>query len=251
MIGGAGIKSLWNLGLGTMSFATTIAHIKTSMIANVLLANVPQLIVSMSYYFYNALMTSMIVSAEYDRYALGTAGVDNAGNPTLTPNKPLRVSSKAEGAQRTSYFLGLPSRYSLPLMTCYAALHWLVSQSLFYIRVFFYDVHGRYVESADINACGWSPMAIIFAIAIGGLMVLMLFALGMGRFKSHIPLAASCSAAISAACHPPMEDSQAALRNIVWGEVVMVGAEEGEKAVSHCSFTSREVLIPTGVKFYV
>ncbi|KAK1148791.1 hypothetical protein N8T08_008676 [Aspergillus melleus] len=173
MLGGSGIKSLWNLGLGTMSFATTIARTKSSMMANVLLANVPQLLVSFSYYFYNALVTSMIVSNEYDRYAIGTPTTDIVGNPTMRPNKALRVSSHAQGVQRVSYFLGLPTRYSLPLMATYALLHWLVSQSLFYIRVLFYDIHGRYVESADINACGWSPMAIIFAIAVGGLMVLL------------------------------------------------------------------------------
>ena len=108
MAGGTSIKSLWALGLGSVSFATIIAEIKSTMLANVLLANVPQLIVSISYYFYNALMTCMIVSAEYDSYALGSPGVDSAGNPTLRPNKPLRVTGVAEGAQRRSYFLGLP-----------------------------------------------------------------------------------------------------------------------------------------------
>ncbi|KAI9036914.1 uncharacterized protein KD926_001158 [Aspergillus affinis] len=257
MLGGSDIKSLWNLGLGTMSFATTIARTKSSMMANVLLANVPQLFVSFSYYFYNALMTSMIVSNEYDHYAIGTPTTDIVGNPTIRPNKALRVSSHAQGVQRVSYFLGLPSRYSLPLMITYALLHWLVSQSLFYIRVLYYDVHGRYVESADINACGWSPMAIILAIAVGGLMVLVLFPLGMRRFRSQIPLAASCSAAISAACHPPPGDSGAALRNIVWGEVTgssianTAFESEDTQKIAHCSFTSQEVRIPSAPKFYV
>lgn len=237
-----------------MSYATTLANIKTSMMANVLLANAPQLVLSISYYFHNALMTSMMVSAEYDRYAIGAPGVDTLGNPTMSPNKPLRVSGDAEGAQRRSYFLGLPTRYSLPLMTSYAVLHWLVSQSLFYIRVLFYDVHGRYVESADVNVCGWSPMAIIFAITVGGFIILVPFVLGMRRFRSRIPLAASCSAAISAACHPPMGDSEAALRNIVWGEIVTLPSAElrpeDEKTIYHCSFTSQEVRVPSAGKVY-
>ncbi|PLB53494.1 hypothetical protein P170DRAFT_463166 [Aspergillus steynii IBT 23096] len=257
MAGGTGLKSLWALGLGSVSFATIIAQIQSTMLANVLLANVPQLIVSISYYFYNALMTSMIVSAEYDSYALGSPGVDSAGNPTLRPNKPLRVTGVAEGAQRRSFFLGLPSQYSLPLMICYTVLHWLVSQSLFYIRVCLYDVHGRYVESADVNACGWSPMAIIFALALGGLMFLMPFLMGMRRFRSRIPLAASCSVAISAACHPPMGDSYAAYGNVVWGEIIptmgCIGdeSESQEKGIPHCSFTSQEVRVPSVNTVYV
>lgn len=45
-----------------------------------------------------------------------------------------------------------------------------------------------------------------------------------------MPLAGNCSLAISAACHPPLDDEDAALKPLMWGEVVISGAsgKQGE-----------------------
>lgn len=61
-------------------------------------------------------------------------------------------------------------------------------------------------------------MAIILAIFVGGLMILAILCLGIRRFKSDIPIAGSCSAAISAACHP-LTGKGHELRAIQWGEI--------------------------------
>jgi hypothetical protein len=87
-------------------------------------------------------------------------------------------------------------------------------------------------------------MAIILTL------VLTTFIAGSGsvmvqfRHKGRMPLASSCSAAISAACHPPEGDVDACLLPVQWGTVKHVSAEDGDKGVGHCSFSSWPVEIP-------
>ena len=59
---------------------------------------------------------------------------------------------------------------------------------------------------------------------------------GFRRFKSSIPLVASCSAAISAACHASADNVNASLLPVMWGAV----DTEGE-GVGHCCFSSQKV----------
>jgi len=91
-----------------------------SLIGYVLLANLPQLVLSAVHLLYNAHFTIMALSKEWSRFS--------------TTRKTLRVSYP-KGAQRSTYFLNLPYRYALPLMFASGTLHWLVSQSLFLVRI--------------------------------------------------------------------------------------------------------------------
>lgn len=61
-----------------------------------------------------------------------------------------------------------------------------------------------------------------------------------------MPLIGSCSAAISAACHPLQNDPDASLLPVMWGAV----AVESEDAVGHCCFSSLEVSPPVDGKVY-
>jgi hypothetical protein len=219
-MGGTSLSILWQYGLGSATPYTIIYRVQSSLLGNVLLANLPQLLISLSYYFYNSVLTTMIMASEYDSYAVrGRRGASVAEIIQTKPKKGLRVSSDRQGAQRSFYFLSLPYRYSLPLMLTYTVLHWLVSQSIFYVRVIMYNSSMEREPQYDVNACGWSPVAFIFAIAVGGSMVLVLLGMAARSFRSFIPLAGSCSMAISAACHPPMDDADAALKPVIWGEV--------------------------------
>ncbi len=70
------------------------------LIANVLIANCPQLILSILFIFYNAMLSTFLVQREFSlMYAR---------------RKTLRVSEPV-GIQRSSYFISLPLRYGLPL----------------------------------------------------------------------------------------------------------------------------------------
>lgn len=145
----------------------------------------------------------MLLAHEYDSYGV--------------QRKPLRVSWPKE-KQRSTYYLSLPYRYSVPLLVTSAVLHWLVSQSFFFVAIIPFDIREKSEANYRAFSCGYSPMAIILAISVGGLMILAILCLGMRRFESDIPIAGSCSAAISAACHP-LAGKGHELRAVQWGEI--------------------------------
>ena len=64
------------------------------------------------------------------------------------------------------------------------------------------------------------------------------------RRQEGMPLAGSCSAAISAACYRPEEDVDAATKPVMWGVV------SSDKGVGHCCFTSFEVTRPIPGELY-
>ncbi|KAJ5373602.1 hypothetical protein N7517_005608 [Penicillium concentricum] len=215
-------KSIWQSGLGDASAATTLNGLSIPATASgifsmIFMANVPQILVSLAYFFYNGLLTCMLSAVEYDNYA--------------KERKPLRVSWP-RGSQRSTYYLSLPYRYSIPLLIVSAVLHWLVSQSFFFVQVILFDRHGVPQTSPPevLVTCGYSPVAIIFAIIVGGSLPIVALALGLRHFRSHMPLAGQCSAAISAACHPMTTAVDHAVNPMQWGEVP-------DRVLSHGNFS--------------
>jgi hypothetical protein len=193
------------------------------------MANVFQLFYSGLYYMYNGVLSCMLVAREWSKYS--------------THRKALRVSNPT-GAQRSSYFLSVPYKYGIPLLVCSSLLQWLVSQSVFLIRTLNFDPTSTGTLASQSNRVGFSPIGIIAAYALTGLMFLVLLLLAFGmRFPSGnkgMPLVATCSAAISASCHRPPADYDAWQLPVQWG-VTPSGAEGGEPLggkVGHCSFTT-------------
>ncbi|PPJ57742.1 hypothetical protein CBER1_00020 [Cercospora berteroae] len=101
-------------------------------IASVLLINTPQIVLSCCYLGFNGLLTSMHLAHECGGYAVVRKG--------------LRVT-EPQGTQRTTYWLQLPFKYSLPLLATTALLRWLISQSLFLVRVVPYRANSRLRQS--------------------------------------------------------------------------------------------------------
>ena len=81
-----------------------------------LLANSPQILLSVSYFAYNALYTRIQVEKEWNSYS--------------TNYKPLRVTNP-KGEQLSTYRLQLPYHYSIPLAAVSILLHWLVSNTIY------------------------------------------------------------------------------------------------------------------------
>ncbi|KAF2476761.1 uncharacterized protein BDR25DRAFT_375874 [Lindgomyces ingoldianus] len=130
-------KSVLSSGLGTLDSRTIIQSGTTStgtrgIFQNVFLANAPQVIISIIYFSYNAVITSMLLAYEWDGYS--------------KTRKGLRVSTKQQGAQRSTYFLQLPYRYAVPLMVFSTVIHWLASQSIFVVSVELYNMFGEHRE---------------------------------------------------------------------------------------------------------
>ncbi len=147
-------------------------------------------------------MTSMMMTKEYNDFAV--------------ERKPLRVS-EPKGQQRSSYYLQLPYRYAVPLIICSGTLHWLISQSLFQVKIIFYDNEGNLQLGNAISACGWSPIAVCFTLGLGGVMVLILLVFGCRKLNQGMPVMRSNSLDIGAACHPPVANENMALEPVSYG----------------------------------
>ena len=156
--------------------------------------------------------------------------------------KPLRVTTP-QGRQRSTYRLQLPYRYSIPLLITAGILHWLTSQSIFLARVDVFGQDDKMISDKTVSSCGYSPIAIMTLLIFGGAICLLEVATGFRKFRAGMPLAGSCSAAISAACHPPDYDRDAAMKPVVWGVVGKGKFEslDGEEEFGHCAFSSSDV----------
>ncbi|KAF2792690.1 hypothetical protein K505DRAFT_338477 [Melanomma pulvis-pyrius CBS 109.77] len=179
------LPALARLGYGTVDVRTIISWPIEGTTSNIIMANLAQTILSALYFSYNGLLTCMLLGHEWSSYARHRKG--------------LRVSRAPLGAQRSTYFLQLPYRFALPLMALSGVLHWLVSQSIFFVSIDNYSWTASFDWSW--STCGYSPIAIISVLVLAILMVLAIVGIGFVPFRPGINLAGSCSAAISAACH--------------------------------------------------
>lgn len=237
-LAGTSISYLYSLGFGTVTAQSVISMNLSGdwgLMATVLISNSPQVLLSFLYLTYNGLFTCMLLAEEWSGYA--------------HRRKTLRVTS-AKGSQRSTYWLQLPYRYSIPLLVLSGSLHWLVSQSIFLARVTVIDETGVEDPDLSVSTCGYSNIAIIFLIIFASITVLLGLASGFRRYEAGMPLVGSCSAAISAACHPPEGDTNASGKPLMWGCVDRREAGDGDEVIGHCSFTSLEVHRPIKGQLY-
>lgn len=230
------MSHLWSLGFSNASSETliTMKHSQNlssagGVILIVLVANSPQIILSFLYFSYNGIFTCMLLAKEWSTYG--------------SKSNFLRVTTPT-GRQRSTYRLQLPYRYGVPLLIGSGTLHWLVSQSIFLVRVNVRDSAVSEGIGVGVSTCGYSPIAIIFVIILGSIIVLVGIANGFRKVSADMPLAGSCSAAISAACHPPKADVGASLKRVMWGVVAEGNPNDSVESVGHCSFTSFKVEAP-------
>ena len=207
----------------------------SNLIAMVLLANSPQLLLSVFYLTYNSLYTRMLLVEEWSGYAHDRKG--------------LRVTLPV-GEQRSTYRLQLPYRYGILLLVMSGILHWLVSQSIFLVRIITYDYTGSEYPEHNITTCGYSPIALLVTTVVGAVALLLGIAISFRRYKPGMPLAGSCSGAVSAACHPPDTDKGASAKKLMWGVLNQEGPPELGDEVGRCSFTSFEIEKPVIRKIY-
>ena len=237
------ISYLWSLGFGTVTAESIIQigdyHGSQSgpgaLLLMILISNSPQLILSFLYLTYNGLFTSMLLAKEWSGFT--------------HHHKTLRVTSP-KGQQRSTYWLQLPYRYSIPLAATSSLLHWLVSQSIFLARITVIDPTGVEDTLESISTCGYSNIAIIFTLIFGSILPLIAVAYGFRRYPRGMPFAANCSAAISSACHPPEADIDAASKPLQWGVTGEVVETNAGERIGHCSFTSLEVTAPVDGQLY-
>ncbi|KIK53476.1 hypothetical protein GYMLUDRAFT_178964 [Collybiopsis luxurians FD-317 M1] len=239
-----GLAALWRFGIGKPHSQNIIQGWKVptkgygALLAAVLISNSPQLILSMIYLVFNSLCTTLFLTFEWSSFSRS--------------RKPLRVSDP-HGDQRSTYFLQIPYRFGLPLMVYSALLHWLVSQSIFLVKVSYWENLDNSLDILDsgqsITSCGYSPMGMSLTIIVGASLILLALALGfLMHLDAEMPLVGSCSAAIAAACHPP-EVGNVSSVPVKWG-AVSDAQGAGKLDVGHICFSSGVVARPIPGCYY-
>lgn len=228
--------SIGSLGLGHVNLAAVIQkwdieNIKSEtgqIMAAVLIANLPQAILSFLYLHLNGLLTSMSLASEYADFE--------------TKRNTLRVRNPKKG-QRSTHFLQLPYKVALPLMALSALLHWLLLQSIFLAVVASYHSNGSLLTRVALVSCGFSPLAMILTACLGVVLVVGTTVLGWCQRLSGggMPLAMGCSSAISAACWRPGWDEGAGTGSVRWGVVPAMEKDVGGVRAGHCCFTTADV----------
>lgn len=236
-------ETLKSLGFGKSNpnalIFTLASDSSLSLISIILLVNSPQIVFTLLYLIYNRTYTKMLAMHEWTKFA--------------NQRRSLRVSQPT-GIQRSTYWLHLPYRYSIPLIIMSSLMHWIISESLSLVRVAFFDKNGQpYQNWSDtsngniVSLPGYSPEAILAAIVVGGAMLLALFLLSFRKFGSAMPLVGNNSWAISTACHRPNDDEKAALKAVKWGAI----SHPVEERPGHCCLTSFKVETPVKGGMYI
>jgi len=186
------------------------------VIPTILIANLPQIGLSFLCLLFNHFYTSFSVARERSQYSKEKMGLCVSQNPI--------------GSQEKTRFLSLPSLHSACLMTMSALLYWLVSQSFFLIYINVFNVNGTPDPSDSIVMVGYSAVGLLAVMLILLVINFTTFILGLFKlFPMGMQLVGSCSAGISAGCHP-LQEGDISDKSVSWGDVSS-GEHEG-----HCSF---------------
>ncbi|PVH97856.1 hypothetical protein DM02DRAFT_657843 [Periconia macrospinosa] len=202
----------------------------------VVLVNIPQLVFSVFYVFYNSLLSIFLQASEWNAFSLVCG-------------------------------------YSVPLLLFSTSIHFLISQAIFLSRISFLDFLGR--PSQRFGALGYGNMygahpgqllaATYFSPAILAVLVLSITAflallfIGSKKLPGNMVMAAGSSAVIAAACHQRdsgprtvlEQDSEgnhgdeAATKALKWGDVGYVLQIEEDVVYRHLQFSTRDVMEPS------
>lgn len=240
--------SAFKTGIG---FSPSLNHIPTilttgitmggfwGLFLNILVVNTPQAIISFMNLLYNSLFTSLLLCDEWQDFA--------------QRQQPLRVTAPL-GEQRSKYYLSIPYRYGIPVLILSGIFHWLISESLFLVRIT--GVYHYVIQDDSVSSMGYSTLGIVLACLMGFVMLAFVNLKALQKYRQCIPMVGSCSAAVSAACHRPEDDVQASLKAVQWGVVQGADCENvgswksGEKRFGHCSFTSTLTSPPIPRRWY-
>lgn len=202
-------STFWTQGFGSPYPLATLQLPKGfPVIGVVLLANLPQAILSFVYLSYNDVVTCMLLSAEFVRHA--------------HVHKGLRVTLP-RGEQRGSYTLSLPLKVSVPLLAASGVLHWAMSQSLFLAKVNVLNPYGKIDVDRSFSTLGWSALALLILLIVGGLMLVALVASGFRKFGPGAPTVGSNSRAMLFASFTLGEGGEEAVKKVKYGVLGNLG----------------------------
>ena len=96
------------------------------------------------------------------------------------------------------------------------------------------ELETREVSQKDsILSCGFSPLGLILTVVVGVVFAVGAILLGRLKYDDCMPLAGSCSVAISAACHALEYDkANGYMMPVTWGVVEVKGG------IGRCAVTT-------------
>jgi hypothetical protein len=230
---------------GTPSgYAVYILYGVTSVPGASLITSIPHMLLGGLYFATNSVLTTYYLSHESAQYALGIP-------------RPLRVSSDQEGRQTTSLYLTLPRPWSWFLVIIFAAMGFVLSQSIFLVAVHL-DGTGTNGSSSlvpNVLGLGYSSAGLLILLGLLGILAAAVVLPGFRHSRPTIAIdgrpignplvlaGGSCSAVIAARCHRgPGEPADMACRDLVWGTVQ--NPRDGQSyggsipEAGHCSYTA-------------
>ena len=209
-----------------------------------ILVNIPQTLVSYFYFGVSNILSTMLAMEEWCGYSAGSK----------KGAKGLRVSSPVpDTEQRSTYFLSVPYKWSIPTTITMAVIHWLVSEAFVFAQV---DVHSDNpnasspIDSLTYAIIGGQALSASLYIAIAGVAIMFGIAFFM-KYPASIPLAGCCSSSIAAACQPSRQQNTASGQNTIdfppdlanrklqWG--VLQSPDVMEYGIGHATFSELEI----------
>ena len=212
----------WTTGFGNANLRDLLPTSGFPLLGNIILANLVQLLMSITYLAFNGLFTCLVVSSEL----LGCSAKRSG----------LRVSNPQGQFQRSSYFLTLPYKFSIPLLILSGTIHWILSQAIFLVQIKAIRPDGVKDDNSSLTCLGYSELAIIVALVLGFIMILAPALLGWIRYNPGAPVVESSSLAISAACHHDGEQTIESQQLLKYG--VMAGSENKRVGLSSGSVSA-------------
>lgn len=252
------LLDIWNFGLGK-SNTDAVLKIRAGKLpaiySEVLVANAFQLALSTTYFLYNSLFTAQCSALEWSMHA--------------KEYRPLRVTVPA-GEQKSSWFLQLPFKLGAPLTVMFMVLHFFVSQSIFGVRIQWYNLDDT-KASQFISGVGYSPLGMLCSVCVGAALLFLQILHALCPLDTSIPIHGNLSIAVSAACHPPQREriqksehgqhlsphrsdrsteTSISTKRLKWGAVSQARVGSGINAVGHCSLAAKRVKKPIAGLLY-
>ncbi|WZH49942.1 hypothetical protein QYS62_011168 [Fusarium acuminatum] len=167
-----------------------------SLISLTMIANTPQLVLSICYLAYNGLFTRMLAEFEWSKYSVEF--------------RALRVT-EPKGKQNSTYRLQLPYRFSIPLIIVSILLHWIYSNCIYVSNYEAYAAGYPYARTVSVGL-QFSSKAILIALCVTVCIATAPLILAYVKLPGIMVIAGGNSAVMSAACHYPSTKLQSLSR---------------------------------------
>ncbi|TPX15245.1 uncharacterized protein E0L32_004522 [Thyridium curvatum] len=208
------------------------------LLEQTLLANTPQLILSVCYIAYNGIFTRIAAEFEWASFSV--------------KHRPLRVTRK-KGQQKSTWRLQLPYHWSVPLLITSIMLHWLYSNAIYTSIYTGYSGSYPYTYQDDTTGLQYSSVTILICFTISFAISLIPLVLACVKLPGNMVVCGGNSAVISAACHlitPPASRERARLPfDKLDGDVQVSLIDSGRETLilaARGKLRWGEVWVPTG-----